>query len=277
MRKTYTPLRYPGGKSSMYNKILEIINNNNITNFTYTEPFAGGFGIGIRMILENKANKAIINDVDYAIYSFWFSILNYTKDFCELIKNSPITVEEWKKQKNILQDKHKKTVLEVGFATFFLNRTNRSGILKAGPIGGYNQNGNYLIDCRFNKNELINRINYIAQHRDKIDVYNLDVIDLINNVLTKREDNLFINFDPPYVTQGSELYVNYFVEDDHRRLSEVISQQINEKNWIITYDNHPLISEIYSDYKINDYTLQYSVQSKRKGTELLILSNSLKY
>lgn len=275
--KVLTPLRYPGGKSSIYGLVNKIIEDNNINDFTYVEPYAGGFGLGIKLLLDGTANRVIINELDYSIYSFWYSVVNHTVALCELIYNTPITIEEWHIQKHIFENPNLFSVLQVGFSTLFLNRCNRSGILKAGPIGGFNQNGNYLIDCRFNKDTIINRIQAIAEHRDRIEIYNLDAIDLIENHLINRNDNLFINFDPPYVSQGSGLYINYYVENDHIELSNVIRDNLNNVFWMITYDDHPLIHQCYEEYQITNFKLNYSAQTKRVGTELLILNNNLNY
>lgn len=260
----------------MYKIIKDIINNNNINDFTYIEPFSGGCGLGIKLLLKGEAKKLVINDLDYSIYSFWYSILNHTEEFCELITNTPINIDEWHKQKDILFNYKNRSILELGFATFFLNRTNRSGILKAGPIGGYNQDGNYLIDCRFNKKDLIKKIKEITKYKNNIELYNLDAVDLILENISNRNDTIFINFDPPYVSKGNELYVNFYTEDDHKKLAKIISNNLENKHWIITYDNHDLIKEIYKEYTIVEFALRYSVQSKRIASELLIVNNTIK-
>ena len=161
MSKTYTPLRYPGGKSQFYNQVVEILQSNNITNATYIEPFAGGAGVGLKLLFKGLVDKIIINDIDKALYAFWYTVLNNDEWLVKQITSTDITIEEWEKQRYVYYHQDSCSLSELGFATLFLNRCNRSGILRAGPIGGKKQLGNYKIDCRFNKESLINLIKKI--------------------------------------------------------------------------------------------------------------------
>ena len=193
----YSPLRYPGGKTKIAPLVNAIMEKAGIEKGTYIEPFAGGCGVALALLLSNKVDNVVINDMDTSIYAFWYAILNHTDEFIKLINETQVTIEEWYKQKKIFLKNDVNNLLELGFATFFLNRTNRSGILKAGPIGGYNQTGNYLIDARFNKDNLIKRIERIGQYRDKISLFNLEIKDFIKVVLPKYKSNAFVYFDPP--------------------------------------------------------------------------------
>ncbi len=148
--KTFSPLRYPGGKGNLYEKIREIMRENNLLDRTYTEPFAGGFGIGLNLMLNGDVKDFIINDFDNHIYSFWQSVFFETNELIKLIYDVKIDLETWNTQKEIYDNQQNYTLLEVGFATFFLNRTNYSGIIKGGPIGGSEQKSKYKIDFRFN-------------------------------------------------------------------------------------------------------------------------------
>lgn len=170
----YSPLRYPGGKSALYPIISSIIQSIDTKRCIYVEPFAGGANIAWTLLINGVVDYIIINDADKAVYSFWRAITESTHWFIEKIKSVPITVDEWHKQRAILQGA-KKYSKELGFAMFFLNRTNRSGILNAGPIGGYDQLGTYKIDCRFNKEVLIERISKIAEHKNNVKIYNQDI------------------------------------------------------------------------------------------------------
>ena len=69
-------------------------------------------------------------------------------------------MKEWEKQKRIYENTRSEFLL--GFATFFLNRTNYSGVITGGPIGGFEQKGQWKIDARFNKKSLIDRIERIS-------------------------------------------------------------------------------------------------------------------
>lgn len=273
---TLSPLRYPGGKTQLYKFMQHTIKSNSIKNATYCEPFCGGAGIAISLLLHGNADSIILNDFDTSIWAVWYAILNETNNFITAIKDTPITLEEWYKQREIYKtetfNEPNKYSFELAFATFFLNRTNRAGIITGGPIGGYNQNPNYPLDCRFKKDKLIQKILAIANEKKRIRLYRLDASDLIHSVLLKENpQNLFIYFDPPYYHQGKNLYKNFFDDAAHVTLSKAIKEMNNYK-WIATYDNHHRIKEIYSEYDIKDYKIQYSANRTRKETELLFYS-----
>lgn len=265
-----SPLRYPGGKGQLYKQIKQIILNNDLCGKTYTEPFAGGYGLGIKLLLNSDVKHAIINDFDYHIYAIWQCIFFETSSFIELIKKTPIDIEMWRIQKEIYNEYQNHSLLEVGFSAFFLNRTNYSGVLKGGPIGGIKQLGKYRIDCRFNKERLIQAIERIGSLRDCVEIYNMDVNEFIDIIILNRQNELFVNFDPPYVTKGEVLYKNYFSEEDHIRLAKKITANLNNVKWIMTYDDCDLIKEIYKNYNPNKFNLQYYAGKKRIGNELLI-------
>ena len=201
-----SPLRYPGGKYKLYKYVVQLVQLNNCT--TYIEPFCGGAALALGLLFEGVVNKIIINDYDFTIYCFWDSILNRTDEFIQKVLLTDVTIEEWNRQKVIREQINTHSRLDIGFSTFFLNRTNRSGIIdKAGPIGGLNQDGDYSIDCRFNKTKLIDQIKKIAENREKIALYNMEALDLIDNVILKTRKS-FTFFDPPYYSKGPGLYLS---------------------------------------------------------------------
>ena len=274
---TVSPLRYPGGKGKFYNNIIKIFNDNNIERPIYCEAFAGGAGLALLLLKNNIVDKLILNDIDKSIYCFWKSILDFNKEFCEMIKLVNIDLAEREIQKKIQKDKDilnltkKSDILKLGFSTFFLNRVNRSGIIRAGVIGGIEQNGNYKIDCRFNKKNLIERIKEINKYKKKIEFYNLDAIDFLKKIEKKKK--IFIFFDPPYFNKGKDLYTNFYSIDDHINLANHISGL--KQNWIITYDNTDEIRKIYSDFQIKESDLLYSLEKKRKEKQILICKKNL--
>lgn len=273
MPKCISPLRYPGGKAKLYKKVSKIITDNFVSKPIYCEPFAGGFGLGINLLLNGDVSRVIINDLDYCIYAFWKSITD--KELYPLMKKriseTPVSVEEWEKQKYIYKNYSEYNILDVGFSTFFLNRCNRSGILSANPIGGINQTGRYKIDCRFNKETLLSQIDRIYQHCDQIEVYNEDALDLIINV--DKRKNILFNIDPPYIKAGPELYKNNYVLEDHIQLSKAVKTL--ENKWIMTYDNKPIVYDMYKGFLIKDFDLNYSLENKHKAKELMIFGPTI--
>lgn len=274
MARTESPLRYPGGKSQLAKFVSYTIKLNEIEEGIYCEPFAGGFGVGLELLYSNTVESLIINDFDIGIYSIWNAILNEAENFIKLIHNTPITIDEWYNQKNIYAElvEQGEYTLELGFATFFLNRTNISGIINAGPIGGRSQKSKYKIDCRFNKKTSINKVKKINSYREDIVLYNMEANDLIEKVLLEQpKEKLFTFFDPPYYEQGKNLYTNFFIHDDHENLKEKI-KKMNNFYWIITYDVNEEISNIYSEYRELKYNLRYSANRVRKESELMFHS-----
>lgn len=270
----YSPLRYPGGKAKLYNFVKKILTNNNLLGGTYVEPFAGGAGLALKLLINKDVKRIVLNDLDPAIYSIWHSILNVTDDFCELIRNIELSVNEWKKQKEIYNQGLKNNSLEYGFAAFYLNRTNVSGVIKGGIIGGLNQSGNYKMDARFNKEDLIHRVRLISKHKKSIILYNIDANELINGDYLKGLHKVFINFDPPYVKKGLQLYKNSFSTKDHQILCENISKC--KKKWIVTYDICPLVKELYKKFSCDVIDINYSVNTTRKAQEYVFYSSELK-
>lgn len=269
MHKSVSPLRYPGGKSQFYNKTKKIILNNKLKDYTYIEPFAGGAGVALRLLFENEVKRVVLNDYDPAIFAFWYSVLYLNQEFINLIQNTPITIEEWYKQKDIYL--HSKDKLRLGFATFYLNRCNRSGIILSNPIGGKSQSGKYRIDCRFNKEDLIKRIKKIFCYKSKIEIYNMDAEDFIHFYSAKRKSFWFI--DPPYYHQGSKLYKNFYTHQNHVSLKNTIFICLKYKKWILTYDKCEEIKQIY--YKKRKYIIElnYCVENKKIAEEYLFYRN----
>lgn len=268
----YSPLRYPGGKGKLAPFMKVLIEKTGHKGGTYIEPFAGGAGIALDLLENDIVSQIVINDLDKGIYSFWRAILSETDRFVEAVHEVPLSVEEWKKQREILLRADNKYSFELGFSTFYLNRTNRSGIINGGMIGGLEQNGVWKLDARFNKDNLINRILKIAKKKECIHLYNKDVASLIKNYLPKYEKEAFVYFDPPYFKKGKQLYLNFFNEQDHVRIEKMIRESVN-CDWVITYDDVPEIANIYVNHEFRRFDLNYSVAQKRKASEIIIFSN----
>lgn len=268
-----SPLRYPGGKGKMSSYIASIISSNNLLDGHYIEPYAGGAAIALSLLFKEYVKKITINDYDKSIYSFWYSVLNDTDRLCNKIQDVEITVDEWNKQKSIQKNKHNTDHLTLGFSTFFLNRTNRSGIIKAGIIGGKEQKGKWKIDARFNKEDLIKRIIKISKYSSRINLHNEDTIELIKKKKYSECNNSLIYFDPPYYIKGKDLYTNFYKHKDHSDISKRI--KMLETKWLISYDNTPEIQKLYSDYKQVVYNLNYSAFEARKGNEVMFFSDGI--
>jgi DNA adenine methylase len=269
--KHYSPLRYPGGKACLSGFLSSVIKHNKIKDCTYVEPYAGGAGAALTLLFLEKVDNIIINDLDKSIYSFWRAILNQTEAFIEKVQRTKVNMNEWHKQREIYRSKNSNQ-LELGFATFFMNRTNRSGIIEGGPIGGVNQTGKWLIDARFNKTELIQRIRNIASYKSRIVVTNQDGIELLKRI--HKNKNQFTYLDPPYYIKGSCLYLNHYLQDNHEKLANFLNSH-NNFYWILTYDNVKQIKTMYRDRKHYDFSFHYHVDIPKLGKEILVLSDKV--
>jgi DNA adenine methylase len=271
-----TPLRYPGGKSIMSRFFEELFKYNSLKNVTYCEPYAGGAGAAINLLLNNSVDAIRINDASIGIFSFWHSILTHSERFLDRVNGIEVTLKEWKSQRLIFKNSTA-VGFDLGFATFFLSRTNRSGILAAGPIGGQaedaQQNAKYKIDCRFNKVELIERLEKIIAERKRISVSNLDALNFLKQIEGK---NAFVYLDPPYYNQGKALYLNYYHREDHVMLANYLRCSAYF-DWVLSYDNVPEILELYADFPLYQFGLSYTAQEAKKGSELLTHSSNISF
>lgn len=265
------PLRYPGAKSKLYGYIKNLIEIEDKTGCVFYEPFSGSSSLSFKLLKDNIVSKAVINEIDPLIYSFWYSVFNYTDEIISLIWETDVNVENWHKfskyrDSNFIKNK---SVLEIGYAGLFLNRTNFSGILKANPLGGLKQQSKYKIDCRFNKETIIESILDISKLKKTVNVYNYDAIEFMKNQLKyKRNKKSFVYIDPPYYKQGPGLYRFYYTHEDHVELAKYIRKKTFP--WLISYDDTLEIRKMYSKKTYINLYLDYSVKTSKKGSELLI-------
>ena len=272
--KFYSPLRYPGGKNKLADFIAKICVDNQI-NGHYVEPYAGGSSVALFLLFNKIVDRITINDKDRSIYAFWHCVLNNSRKLCELVEHTNVDIENWKHQREIQRNKKTVDLLTLGFSTFFLNRTNISGIINGGVMGGLEQNGKYKIDCRFNKNELISRIQNISARKKHIKLYKKDALKLIDKIKNESltEETIFY-FDPPYYLKGSSLYMNYYEKEDHQIVSEKI-KEIQNVHWIVSYDNAVEIQSLYSKFRNKKYTFKHTAHHSKVGNEILFFSNNL--
>jgi len=268
----YTPLRYPGGKTPLFSFFGSIIEKNGLENVQYIEPYAGGAGAALSLLILGKVKSIVINDFDRAVFAFWKSITEDTDSFIRRIRETPVTIDEWYRQQEVYRQKGA-DLSDLGFATFFLNRTNRSGILEGGIIGGKGQTGKWLLDARFKKESLIQKIEIIAEHKQNIEVLNEDGLEVIKKFADMPTALFYI--DPPYYFKGSLLYLNSYNHNDHGRLAELLNS-LTKTRWILSYDNVPQIRDFYSARaKQYEFSLHYQAHYSKEGSELMVLSDNL--
>jgi DNA adenine methylase len=276
MTKYKSPLRYPGGKFGLAPFIADIIVRNGLSDGIYAEAYCGGAAIALDLVTGEFVRTAYINDADFRIYAFWDSVLHSTEHFLRLLWDARLDMAEWHRQKEILDNYSDYDLLEVGFATFFLNRCNWSGILSGGPIGGYNQKSNWSLDARFAKKELAKRIELIALYSDRIKVTNLDALVFLNNIegAYSPSDRLLVYLDPPYYSMGDRLYLNYYTPEDHAELARYLLH-VTHLNWVLSYDDVHEIRDLYQGHRKSKTEVFYHANLRKLGRELIMHSPTL--
>lgn len=268
-----SPLRYPGGKARLFPYFSELISVNKYFPKIYCEPYGGGAGLALKLLSHGFVAQLELNDIDPAIVSFWRSVLYDTDAFCSMLDAAPVTVEEWLKQREIYKRGTSVSRIELGFSTYFLNRTSRSGIIEgSGPIGGYKQESEWKIDARLNKANQITQIRAVAALEPYINVSQEDAVVFLKSKLADRQR--FTYLDPPYYVKGKKLYKNFYRHEDHVKICELLSRH-RLNNWIVSYDNVPEILEIYNDFTPTVYNLQYSAGRCVTGSEVIFASDSV--
>ena len=267
-----SPLRYPGGKAALGPFLAEVINENGLNGCDYFEPYAGGAGAALELLFDGIVSRIHLNDADFRVYCLWHTIFRKRQQLTNRIRTVPLTIAEWRRQQAIAANPRRYTQFDVGFATFYMNRCNRSGVITgAGPIGGYQQTGKYLMDVRFNRERLSERIDKIAARANCISISNLDAIDFLKQRLPsgRARSGVFVYLDPPYVVKGQRLYLNAYEASDHRKLARYLHAQ-STLHWVMSYDDCELIKALYGSVSVRRFKINYALQRKRIAKELLV-------
>jgi len=274
--KLYTPLRYPGGKARFAPLIASMMRDSDLDGGHYLEPYAGGAGVALHLLFEEVVKKIHINDADPAIATFWRVATQDAEKLIGMVATEPITMDAWYHWRGVMLGTNLGTDLERGFATLFMNRTNRSGILKGGVIGGKEQAGAYKVDARFMRDELCLRLERIKRYAKRIKVYEQDAYELLVNCHHFLPTRSLIYLDPPYYIKGAGLYRNFYKHDDHLRIAELLGGSRFRRPWVVSYDNVTEIRSMYSYAHSLTYGLNYTAQRRYEGSEVMFISNKIK-
>ena len=270
----YSPLRYPGGKGKLAKFMAAVVRANGLSDGRYFEPYAGGAGIAWELLVTGVVRRVVVNDISPQVFAFWTSVVNHTEDLCRYIRDVPLSVGEWDRQKRIFGRPEESSILELGVSCFYLNRTNRSGILNGGLIGGRSQEAKWRMDARFNREELIRRITKIADCRARIEVSRKDGVEFLRERSDGFSEKDLIYIDPPYFKKGRMLYYDAYGPEDHAAVAEVLSG-LDEPRWVVSYDDVETIRRLYEFAPRLDYTIGYSARRRTRGREVMFFSNGM--
>jgi len=273
--KLYTPLRYPGGKACFAPLIAGVIADNNLTGGHYLEPYAGGAGVALLLLVDGVVEHVHINDADPAIADFWRAATQQSDRLVSMVASEPIDMDAWHHWRGVMLGNVQGSDLERGFATLFMNRTNRSGILKGGVIGGKAQAGDYKINARFMREELCSRLERIGTHADGIHVYEEDAHQLLLRCHQFLPAKSLVYLDPPYYVKGAGLYRNFYKHEDHVRIAKLLGSDRFRRPWVVSYDNADEIKEMYAYATPYAYGLNYTAQRRYTGSEVMFFSKRI--
>ncbi|MHB1439982.1 MAG: DNA adenine methylase [Cuniculiplasma sp.] len=275
MKPTVTPLRYPGGKTWLLDYVKEFIKFHKLELKAIIEPYAGSASVSIGLLREGLVDKAYICEKDPLIVAFWNAVLNQNEEFVEFIQSLEVSLETWLSFKKylIFDSVHKYNTVELAGAFLFFNRTNYSGIIKGGPLGGKKQQSSYKFDCRFNREKIIEKIQGLHNLEGRLHVAEVDGISFMQRITSGTAENLLFYVDPPYYGAGRELYRYFFTDGDHENLSIFLKKL--EHPWLLSYDDAEFIRDLYTNNEKFPVYTDYQSGNLRRNVRELLISNYL--
>ena len=225
--RSNSPFRYPGGKFYARHLILDEIPPHH----SYCEPFAGGASV---FFAKPSVQYSRLNDLDTNVINTLCQIRDRAEDLINLLDGIPATKEKHSYYKN----EYKPTDdLTRAFRWYYLNRTSYSGIMKSeNCYWGYGHK--YSMPPE-------NWAPHLRTVSDKLQGVDLTAMDF-ETVIESLPDGSFIFVDPPYYAADQQKFYNCnFMLEDHERLAKCLQQHKNRLLFLLTYDDHSDVWDIY--------------------------------
>ena len=273
MKPSVTPLRYPGGKTWLLDYVKAFARFHKLSSTTIVEPYGGSASISVGLIRSQLVTDATVCERDPLIVAFWNVAIHRNEELIEYLSSLEINMETWYGLRRYLdlEKTNLQNELEAAGAFLFFNRTNYSGIIKGGPLGGKKQLSKYKLNCRFNKGRIADKIRSLKALEDKLKIIQIDGLEYMKNHALQSPDNVFFYVDPPYYGAGKDLYRFYFTDFDHQQLSAFLTG--TEIPWLLSYDDAEFIRNLYQKKSNLPVYTDYQSGHLRRGVKELLISN----
>lgn len=276
-------IRYPGSKAKLHKAISSVLPESAQMPLMmhkldcYCEPFLGSGVIAWTVLgsigkYRNQSIKVILGDRDLYIARLWQVVRDEPVELNDMIRNATPEVSDFEKFRS-LDGAENVDARVSALRKIMLHQLSWSGLgFKAGSVlGGKNQRSEFNYLCRWNPSKLTDKvanIHGIMNRFSNLEIYHSDFEDTLSQVPASGLAYL----DPPYYKQGKALYRYHMEDADHVRLANVLQRA--RYRFVLSYDDHPRIRELYSWAKIDSFemtpTIQETKTPRRKNNELLI-------
>lgn len=272
-----SPLRYPGGKSRIWEHLAAQYTQAPLGELDaeiWFEPFAGGLGAGLKMLQESIIGELWFCEANRGLGALWGELVANPTALIDTVSSLPerMSLDVYQEALAVLAAPDSYPQLQVAVAALVVNRCSRSGMVTptTGPIGGKQQDGKYRVGDRWNLPRTISTLEKLAPLTRYMRFVGPDGISALAGLPNSGfAEEVFVFADPPYVGAGQRLYQHGLDESGHRALADAL-HDLDETHWVLAYDEAPLVRELYEGLHIQEYTLHHTANRSKSGAELLI-------
>lgn len=277
-------LRYPGSKAKLVPHIMRAFPDQLLSplfqhqELEYIEPFVGGGAVALRVLdaLRGARERTLVRlyDKDPHLVCLWNAIIKSPDELAQMVRDHDApTTDDFYRCKE--EDGTTIDPIRAGFQKILLHQLGFGGLgwMAGGPLGGRDQSSEYNVACRWNPSRIAHDIKRIHSLLAGFKSVSVRTQDFTKSIAIAGERS-FVYADPPYYTAGPQLYKHAFDDADHVRLADAL--RVSGAEWVLSYDDHPFIRDLYSWAQIDEVAVRYTVavardgSARRKNNELLI-------